>query len=219
MNHLTKIFSFMLSLVALAGVSILTSCEGNHFANPLPVDSKNLYQVPIVLRGRLLDHKDSTELYLLGKNSITIPANETTKIINGIWFHPRDTSRVPFIDTAAWKKINNLPEYQSRYSLKYDSTKKKTDTVENYILKGNKIYNIQSNSVGAGTSYVIKEDTIITIPEPHKIELGPGAFFRKATANLYHVNIRDSKLEKGNINWWQIRLLEKRKDGKIILYD
>lgn len=217
MNRLLKIINPLLSLLAVFCMLILTSCERNHFANPLPIDSKNLYQIPSAFRGQLFDYNDSSEIYLLGKNSITFPAEEGIKIINGIWFHPRDT--MSLADTVAWKKINKLPEYESRYTLKYDSTKKIANKIENYILKGNKIYNIQSNSVGRGTSYIIKDDTIFTIPEPRKIVLGPDAFFRKVTDDFYMVNIRDSELEIGNINWWQIRLLEKRKDGKIILYD
>ncbi len=217
MNYPIKISSLIISVVSLAGLSILTSCEGNHFANPLPVDSKDIYEVPTALRGTLIDYKDGSETFVLDKNSITFPAKETTKIINGIWFHPRDT--MSLADTAAWKKVNDLPEYISRYSLKYDSTKKTTDTTENYILKGNKIYKILSDGIDHGNFYTLTGDTIYMTHEPRKIILGTGAFLRKVTDDLYIINIRESELGIGTIHWWQIRLLKKSKDGTIIFYD
>ncbi|MBP9926509.1 MAG: hypothetical protein KBF45_11025 [Cyclobacteriaceae bacterium] len=217
MNHLLKITGPLLSLLGGSCLFILPSCEGNHFANPLPVNSKNIYQVPSGLRGRLTNYKDSTEIYFLEKNSITIPAKGAIKIINGIWFHPSDTATST--DTVKWKKILDYPTYESRYSVKFDSLHHPIDTVENYVIKRNKIYKILSDGIGPGDPYTLTGDTIYVTPVPRKIILGNGAFFRKVTDDLYVINIRDSELEIGTINWWQIRLLEKRKDGKIILYD
>jgi hypothetical protein len=206
-------------LAALAGLTFLTSCEGNHFANPLPIDSKNLYEVPPVLRGNIMDDNDSLVAYHLGKNYITLMIKErkTNKIFNGIWFHPKDT--MTSTDTAALKKISQYPSYESVYTIRFDSLHHPIDTIKKYIMKENKIYEISSNGIEPGFPYALKGDTIYVTPEPQKVFLGTGAFFRKVADNLYLINIRDSEVEIGSIHWWQIRLLEKRKDGKIILYE
>lgn len=219
MEYSLKPFRYILSIGILLILLLFSACGGYHFANPLPIDSKNIYKTPKKLRGSLTDENSIPLGTELEKHVIILSHKEPRQIINGIWFHPKDTMDASKIDTVTFKKIMDMPAYDSRYTVKFDSLKRPIDTVENFVMKNNRIYQVLSNDLGEGLPYIEKNDTLYEAATDHKIVLGPNAFYRKITSDYYMINIKDSDAGIGSIDWWQIRLLEKRKDGKVILYD
>ena len=186
----------------------------------MPVDSKNIYKTPKKFRGLITENGDSSEGYWLKKHSITVKEVRSHKIINGIWFNPRDTMRNLNLDTAARGKPKNwrLTLYSSLYSVKFDSLNNPIDTVENYIIKRSKIYRIGTDGLEEGSNYTIMNDTIYTSEPQKQLVIGPQAFFRKVTSNIYILNLYEGNLEGGNPDWWQILLLSKNKEGKTIIH-
>ena len=145
---------------------------------------------------------------------------DTVKIINGIWFSSADTSRIPKSDTSAWKKLKALPSYESMYSIRFDSIKKlPVDTIQNYVIKSEKIYPVVGGRLNNGSPYVIKNDTICVPPEWSQIEFGPYFFFRKVSSDTYLLNTKDGIFEDKLRPWWQVFLITKRKNEKVIIYD
>jgi hypothetical protein len=219
LNRKVRILRFVGFHFCLIGVMLFASCESYRFANPLPVDSKNIYKTPKRLRA-LASDKEGKGGILFEKHVIRSIEDDTLKIINGIWFSPRDTSHIKRSDTTAWKALDKLKSYDSRYSIKFDSIKKTPiDTVENYVMKHNKIYAVVNRELSEGHPFVIKRDTIYVSQERQLIALGTDCFFRKVDPNHYLLNIRDGQFGEDSSPWWQVYLIAKREDGKIILFD
>ena len=93
MKKKVRTFRLLTWVMALCISMTFYSCTSYHFANPLPVDSKNIYKTPKKFRGLITENSDSSEGYWLKKHSITVKEVRSHKIINGIWFNPRDTMR------------------------------------------------------------------------------------------------------------------------------
>jgi metal-sulfur cluster biosynthetic enzyme len=96
---------------------------------------------------------------------------------------------------------------------KVNVSKKEVDTSSSYIIYENKIYKIdkEDEMLNEGYHYSIENDIITYLKrEVSEIELGRKAFLRKL-GNKYVVNIKNEN------QWWNIYLIEKTKDGGILL--
>jgi len=201
-NYLNPI---LLTLLAFG----LYSCENYHFSNPLPVDVRNIYVMPRQFRGTWVDNGDTI---IIGKDFYKKTHIEITKVINGIWINPTDTLPVK-TDSATLKKYTSLKKYESLQRILYDSAKHPTDTVNNYILKGNKIYKIaENNQLELGAYYYIKDDTIYyqyrkANDDEMELTLGKNSFLRKISTNSYLLNIKEGAEIKRD-DWWSVYLLE-----------
>ena len=90
-------------------------------------------------------------------------SGDTVKIINDFWFSPRDSSRIQKSDTTAWKMLNAMTSYESRYTIKFDSLKAVEDTVENFIIKADNIYAIETTALSKGLPFNMESDIIYVI--------------------------------------------------------
>lgn len=196
--------------ILLGVIVFATSCDTYHFANPLPVGSKSLYSTPGNLIGVIKAGDQGQTGYFLEKNSVGVLDKDTIRVFNGIWI---DSSR----DTSASSRKN----YETRYRIKYDSLMKKYDTLDNYVIRGKRIWEVKDNRLTIAREFFIKGDTIYLPPVSFRIQLGPNAFYRKITSELYMLNIKDIETEEKGPEfgqWWQVYLLERKGQGSIVLY-
>lgn len=122
------------------------------------------------------------------------------------------------IVTGAWPKLNKSSEfiysgdntYNWLRSIEYDSLKRPVDTLDNYLLYGNMIYEIDDKGyLDKGNPYVLDKDTImVTRRDTICIDLGENAFLRKLDGRFHVLNIRSRVLGEHS-PWWQFFILEK----------
>lgn len=110
--------------------------------------------------------------------------------------------------------------YGSLRSIRYDSLEKRTDTVYNYMLHDNVIYEVGDKGLlERGYPYITLSDTIIfTKRDTLCIDIGQNAFLRKLNKQFYVLNIRSRVLGEEIAsfnNWWRIFVLEKKADGTL----
>ena len=110
--------------------------------------------------------------------------------------------------------------YGSLRSIRYDSLEKKADTVYNYMLHDNIIYEVSDKGLlEKGYPYITIGDTILfTKRDTLCIDIGQNAFLRKINKQFYVLNIRSRVLGEeisSFNNWWRIFVLEKKEDGSL----
>lgn len=110
--------------------------------------------------------------------------------------------------------------YGSLRSIRYDSLEKRTDTVYNYMLHDQVIYEVgEKGLLEKGYPYITTGDTILfTKSDTLCIDLGENASLRKLNKQFYVLNIRSRILgeEVSSFNnWWRIIVLEKKQDGTL----
>lgn len=143
------------------------------------------------------------EAFVIGKRYLYFILVNPYEIYNGIW------------PDKPWQ---NEPEiFNSLRSLRYDSVKKRYDTVDNYIIRKNLIYEIQDDGgLGRGFLFTTQKDLIsINRIDTILVELGSQSKLRKLKKNIYVLSIQSHALREGN-TWWRIFLLEYR--DKSIFY-
>ncbi len=198
---------FVISLGITLGVMIfLCSCEVFHFEKPQPSDVGNIFVVPKEFRGVWQDDQRETTV-TLGEKSFKIEGYDSMKVVNRI------SSQ---LDTT-WGR-----HYLK--SLQYNQETKHFDTVSNYVIKGNKIYEIRKVGLESGFNFRLKKDTIYFKKDIIlDFELNQKAFLRKLTDTRYILNIHEENLWpllEGRVGpWWQIVLMELTPDGKINFRD
>lgn len=227
---------------------LLTSCNTYYFSQPQPVDRKNIYEFPQMFLGNWMDvndtanrtaelqpvsifnydssyqpivweiedsdplapipnERDST-FYEVGKNHALLIIHQKERIVKGAW---------PKVDRGEFR----YPEktYSVLKSIHYDSLLNPTDTIANYIFRGNFIYKIEDNFLlEKGYRFdstfneitVFKNDTI-------GVDLGRNAFLRKLDENFYALNIRYQILGDDN-KWWLLLILERTNNGSVNMW-
>ncbi len=191
----------------------LTSCESFNFSKPQPADKENMYAFPEELQGNWIDDKNDGSLYI-GKQHLEVFETDTIKIIAGAW--PRLDGNNDFIFSPT--------SYSNFKTIRYDSLKRPIDTIPNYLLRGNYLY--EMNDLGLlGRAYlyrVDKDTTSITKNDTTIIELGRKAFLRRLSNDFWVLNISNEILDIYKDNdfnhWWQIVILEKKDDQHINLW-
>jgi len=221
----------------------LFSCDFYNFSQPQPYDQEKLYRFPDALLGKWTG-KDTGTTYglditvpLNGKggyhlNNENAPGNTVlfsqTNEGNSFYYINTDYLIVVFSEknkilTGAWPKLNKNNEfvYQPEgfgrmYAIKYDSLNKPIDTVSNYIISGDRIFEKdQDRFLERGYAYTRVKDTITVIKiDSNYIDLGQNAFLRKLTDSLYVFNINNAILSLENgVYWWRLIIFEIAGDG------
>jgi hypothetical protein len=202
----------------------LSSCSNYYFSSPQPVDSENMYQFPKQFRGTYATMDKDTEVVAIQifEKSIKLYLDQNMKIINGLYVNPGDTVGFQKADTSGvlggWSKHYAVDKpFESMLSIKFDSLNHPVDTVRNYILKDNKIYEIRKDGLGPGRPCSLRNDTIYC-ESFILVELGPLAFLRKLSGSIYVLNLASfsaaSEIDYSNF-WWEFGILEMTEDGKL----
>jgi len=145
--------------------------------------------------------KEDSSFIIINKKNIQLLFFSTDKIVTGAW--PKLNKSSEFIysgdNTYNWLR-----------SVEYDSLKRPVDTLENYLLYGNMIYETDDKGyLDKGYPYVLDKDTIIVAKrDTICIDLGENAFLRKLDDRFHVLNIRSRVLGEHS-PWWQIFILEK----------
>lgn len=138
--------------------------------------------------------------FLISKNYLTYIVSGQVKIAIGAW--PRLDNQKEFVYPS------NLNEWVSE--INYDSLKNPVDTIDNYFIKGDLIYEVTNEKrLGKGNKYSIDKNVITIMKEDSiTIDMGKNAFLRKLDDHFYVYNIRHWILGEESL-WWKIFLLEK----------
>lgn len=215
--------SIPLPIAILSCISLLLgSCSVNQFSSPQPVDAENLYSIPKNLRGTYLADDDTLTL---GADFIKISSSGTMKVINGLWTSPLEAVRA---DSTGNTKLSHQDSvimrsnFKSLRTRRYNEETKSWDTVSNYLVSGNRIFKINSDGkLNRGLPFRIRQDTIHYTEAGSLLQLGPGAFLRKISANSYAINVnRGGYFDEGKENgWWILIVIQRTKDGRIWVRD
>lgn len=145
--------------------------------------------------------KEDSSFIIINKKNIELLFFSTDKIVTGAW--PRLNKKKELI-------FSGDNTYNWLRSIEYDSLKRPVDTLDNYLLYGKMIYEIDDKGyLDKGYPYVYDKDTIIvTKRDTLCIDLGQNAFLRKLNNRFYALNIRSQVLGESSA-WWQIFILEK----------
>lgn len=238
-----RLNSFPLFSIMILVSFLFTSCDFYHFSQPQPYDKEKIYQFPDEFLGKWKE-KDTVygvefSVPLDGKggdhfNTENDQQNnmKSVKVVgdSGFYCIYRDYLVMVFVEkekiiTGAWPKLNNKNElvyppqgFGSLYEINYDSLNKPLDTVSNYIISGNKIYEKEPDRfLLPGYDHTREKDTITILRKDSLyIDLGQNAFLRQLTDSLYVFNINNSilGLDKGE-KWWKLFILEISGNGKI----
>lgn len=186
-----------------------TSCDYYNFSNPQPVDKENMYEFPEDLYGSWVDESDSVVI-IINKNYVTFQNKEKTKIVKGTW--PVLNEKNVLVHTAFL--------FKSFYTARFDSINRPIDTLTNYLLNGNNIYEVnEKGKLSRAYLYQTDHDSIILLKnDVVKIDLGQNAFLRKLSNDLYVMNIMNSILGENNY-WWQIIIIEKKSGNQIDIWE
>jgi len=185
------------------------SCTTYNFSAPQPVDKENIYEFPNDLQGTWRD-KDYDDFFTIHKRYAQMHMSTKEKIQQGVW--PRLNAQGGFV----FQPFN----CSSFYTARYDSMKRPIDTVSNYLLKGNKIYQIdEEGKLSKGYDYRLDNDTIILLKKDVvTVDLGRNAFLRKLNDTVYVINIMSGILGQDN-TWWQFTILEIKPHERLTMWD
>ncbi|HEX7457399.1 MAG TPA: hypothetical protein VF301_03105 [Ginsengibacter sp.] len=194
---------------------LLYSCGSYHYREPLPIDEKNIYEFPKEFLGHWIDKDDDDDdEYFVDKKYILFISNGKEKIAKGLW---------PKLD----EKGNYLfpgGGYHEFSTIEYDSLKKPIDTINNFLLRGDYIYEYENKRyLNKGYPWYEQQDTIIVIKnDTFCIDLGQNAFLRKVNKNLYALNIRNRILgfnDEEFDDWWHLTLLKIKRDQTVEIWE
>ena len=130
------------------------------------------------------------------------------------------------IAMAAWPKLNdkgNLffePTDHAFKKIQYDSLLNPIDSVSNYVIRENKIYEIsEERFLEKGYPFFYENDTIVVLKyDTISIDLGQNAFLRKLNDSFYVLNIRNTILGEES-SWWRLIILQQHQDRSIGLWE
>lgn len=231
------LFKFVQQFLAgVIAVVLFSSCDFYNFSQPQPYDQKNLYQFPDCFLGKWLEsdtfntdfeftvplnqksglqaanntvrlnqttqsQDDGEQGYYINKKYVLILIKEEQKLVKEAWpkYQPG-------------KGYSYLPDSISSFQkIQYDSLNKPVDTVDRYIIRGNRIYEKNNNDyLERGYPYKMVNDTIlIKKMDSITIDLGQNAFLRKLTDSIYVFNFHRAAIlgEEGGA-WWNIIILQ-----------
>ena len=201
-----KIFN-LLVLTVLISV-IFYSCDSYNFTEAQPADKENIYVFPEDFLGSWLVKDEGMEdYYVVNKKNVLVITHDKLKIVKG-----------------AWPKLNEKgdtlmppPAFKPFKAIVYDSLYKRMNTIDNYVLNKNKIYEVGDRRfLGKGYSYKTDNDTIIVFTiDTTIIDLGQNVFLRQLNKNFYVFNVRNTVLGKDAAeisDWWRVMILEIKED-------
>lgn len=183
---------------------LLNSCGSFHYRQPIPVDEKNIYEFPKEFLGHWISrNEEDNDEYFVDKKYILFISNDTEKIVKGSW--PKLDEKGNFLYPGGG--------YLQFSTIEYDSLKKPADTINNFLLRGDYIYEYENKRyLNKGYPWYQQRDTIIIIKnDTFCIDLGQNAFLRQVNKNLYALNIRNRILgfnDEEFDEWWHLTLLK-----------
>ena len=196
--------SRILVILVLYGFSLFFySCDEYNFSQPQPSDKENINEFPKDYLGSWLSVdttvKESHTEYHIHKDKVFFITHFTEPILKGAW--PGKNSKGEYL----WPPVN----MQTMVTIRYDSLHRPVDTTENYLVRNNKIYEVNEKGLSKGYDYTTEGDTINMLRyDTIFIDLGANAFLRRLNKTMYVFNTRNTILGKDN-SWWSIRLLQK----------
>lgn len=235
-------------LVIISIAFILGSCSSYNFSHPQPYDKENIYQFPDAFLGKWIGEEDTATYDF----DFTVPLNQKsgdsyrdennagnksrTIDDNDSAFYIIYSDYVLFVFyqkekvlAGEWPKLDSKNKlvyppsgFRSKKEIKYDSLNHPVDTINNYIINKDKIYEIDADHLlSKGYDFTRENDTLtITKKDSVFIELGQNAFLRKIADSLDAFNINNSVIARGEYeNWWMLIILEMNADGKLSQWD
>lgn len=203
-------------LIALFGVLLLTGCDNYYFSHPQPADRKDERSIPRAMRGRWIDVTDNEES---GTDVILSDSLQTIYQIDRqrIWTFEATSvallDRLLTLETAERERSGDGSILPSIREQQYDSSSGRMDTIDHFILHGNRIHAVEDDRLMKGYPFTRRGDTIFfTQRDTSCLELGHHLTLRKAGRQLLVLNIRDgaSKEAKG---WWEVLLVRPGNNG------
>lgn len=195
-----KLLKPVYGLIIFLITSILfSSCDFYNFSVPQPVDKENIIVFPGEFQGTwYID--SSNDFYLVSKKNVLMIQKDEFKMVKGAW--PQLSATGDYIYPHS---------YQSLQTINYDSLKTPVDTIDNYLLNGNMVYEVtEEGFLKKGYSCRTDNDTLICLKyDTTCIDLGQNAFLRRLNKNLFVLNMRNDILGNCEFNgWWRIMMLE-----------
>ncbi|MBL0358692.1 MAG: hypothetical protein IPP72_18330 [Chitinophagaceae bacterium] len=183
------------------------SCDTYNFSHPQPVDKVSMYEFPNVFHGNWLD--DDSEVVLISKNYIGLIMNQKVNVVRGIW--PRKNEKEEYVYLS--------PTYKGFSSIIFDSLQKPIDTVANYVLNADHIYEVtDKEQLEQGYHYSTQQDTFTIIKKDTMlVDLGHNAFLKDIGDGFFVMNIRNQVLGQEN-RWWQLFVMEKKQNDRINIW-
>lgn len=221
--------------LAIVCCGTLSSCDVYNFTIPLPTDQPDLTAFPKEFLGKWkedtfhtgIDMDISTQgqagyfsrktenndqwTYQVFPGYIQIIQQEELRILRGPW--PRLDSAGNFIYPSDQTRI-----YNTEQTIKYDTLKNPTDTIENYLILRGKIYEMAEHyHLEKGYPFYYDKDSIIIRKnDTIYLDLGQNVKLKKLSDSLYSLNILKGLLGSDfDGNWWMLLLLEFNAKGQI----
>lgn len=154
-------------------------------------------------RSGIFSSDDSLSL-LIEETFFAVIINRTDKIVKGAW--PRLNTARQFVYPPG-----EIAEFEQL--IVYDSLRQPVDTVDQYILKNTKMYDVdEDGNMSTGRSFWQEQDTFIMKSiDTLYVDLGKNAVLRQLSDRFYVMNIRGGLTGERN-NWWQLYIIEKKAD-------
>lgn len=206
--HLKGFIAFML-LTAL-----LQSCSSFHFSGPQPADRPDEKYFPTELRGLWKGQIEDDK----AEGTADLPIYSVEK--NGIWVYgsteEKLTDRVAPVRNPADPDPQAGNPYRPRRELFRNGESGQTDTLDNYIIRGDLIYAVLDTRLSKGEKYRRIGDTITyTRHDTSFFSIGKDILLRKAGKGLYLLNFRDG-MDQDVLGWWTIIMAEVQGDSVLI---
>jgi hypothetical protein len=238
MKPLRQIVNNSFSAVVIVLLPILFfSCNSYNFSEPQPADKENIYEFPESFCGTWIENQDTLALASKFSNNVGTAGKGPSFVIqalttsledelnerDSVWYyidkkyaqliiHCREK-----IAAGAWPRIDeegdllDAPFTNTFKRIQFDSMSKPVDTLNNYVIRKNKIFEIsEERFLEKGYPFYFDNDTIVVLKyDTIGVDLGQNAFLRKLNDSFYVLNIRNSILGEENV-WWRLIVLEKK---------
>lgn len=218
---------------------LLSSCNVYNFSTPLPTDQPDLAEFPQAFLGKWkedtfhssIDMEISTRgmagyfsgnkgikdqwTYQVFPKYIQVVFREENRVISGAW--PRLDKEGNFIYPPFGTR-----SFFTEKEIKYDSLRRPVDTIDNYVIRRGKIYEVAEHyRLEKGYSFYDDFDTIVIRKyDTLYLELGQNMKLKKLNDSLYALNILKAMLGgEADAAWWMMLLLEINPNGEITEWD
>lgn len=196
--------SWLKLLMLVFTFPLLNSCDSFHNYQPLPFNEQNIYEFPKEFLGHwIFKNKQDKDEYFVDKKYILFISTDTEKIVKGLWPKLGEKGKHLFPGSG----------YREFSTIEYDSLNKPIDTINNFLLRGDYIYEYENKRyLNKGYPWHQLQDTFIVImSDTFSIDLGQNAFLRQVDKNLFALNVRNRILgfdDKKFDDWWHLTLLK-----------
>ena len=194
---------------------LLNSCDSFHNLQPLPFNEKNIYEFPKEFLGHWnFKNKQDKDEYFVDKKYILFISTDTEKIVKGLW--PKLVGKRNYLYPGSG--------YRQFSTIVYDSLNMPVDTIDNFLLRGDYIYEYENKKyLNKGYLWHQQLDTIIVIKnDTFSIDLGQNAFLRQVDKGLFALNVRNRILgfdDKEFDDWWHLSLLKINGNNSIEIWE